>query len=86
MNNPAPVIKTRHIWSKDVNLPLYTINLYFKCNDFCKKCLIKDPKERWNVKQLLKHKFIQKNKNVQIKDFKSFISSFLPKKSSSIVK
>lgn len=29
------------------------------CEDFVAKCLIKDPKERWTVKRLLEHPFLQ---------------------------
>eukprot|EP01083_Nonionella_stella_P233972 823837_1 len=49
-----------HIGNSD-NIPQWPKSLSIQCQYFIAKCLIRDPKKRYNTKQLLQHPFLKIN-------------------------
>lgn len=67
MKNPPPKIKSKG-WSKEVTTPDIKF-ISFQLINFCTCCLTKDPKQRWNVNQLMKHPFLKKADKFGSKEF-----------------
>lgn len=74
VNDPLSILYTIAFSGKIPEIPDFFSS---QARDFLGKCLIRDPKERWTAKELLKHPFVEEF-NCQTKKFEDFDTSFSP--------